>query len=51
MAIGDQAGDDIDETVGQAAMTSMLNLRNVFELIHDTLNDGSFAQDQFINQG
>jgi hypothetical protein len=50
MAISDQAGDDIDETVGQAAMTSMLNLRNVFELIDYTFNDGSFAQEQFIDQ-
>ena len=43
MAIGDQASNDVDETVDWAAMTRMLNLRDVLELIHDTFNDGSFA--------
>jgi len=44
MAISNQASDDIDEGVYWAAMTSMLNLRDIFELIDDTLNDGSLTQ-------
>ena len=48
MTIRDQTGNDIDETVGRAAMTSMLDLRNVLELIDNTFNNGSFAQEQFI---
>jgi hypothetical protein len=29
-----------DERVDRAAMAGMLNLRDVFELIHDTFDDG-----------
>ena len=49
MAISDQAGNDVAETVDWTAMASMLNLRDVLELIHDAFNDGSFAQEQFIH--
>ena len=51
MAIGDQASNDIDETVDGAAVASMLNLRNVFELIHHALNDGPFAEKEFVHYG
>jgi hypothetical protein len=44
MAISDQASNNIDETIDRAAMTSMLNLGDVFELVDHTFNDGSFAQ-------
>jgi len=50
MAIGDQAGKDIDETIAWAAMASMLNLRDIFELINDAFEDGTFAQEQFVHQ-
>ena len=49
MTIGDQAGNDVDETINGAAMASMLNLRDVFELIDDAFDDGSFAQEQFVH--
>ena len=49
MTISDQASNDIDETVDRAAMTGMLNLRDVFELIHHAFNDGSFPQEQFVH--
>ena len=47
--IGDQTGDDIDEGVDWTAMTSVFNLRNVFELIYHTFNNGSLAQEQLVN--
>ena len=49
MTIGDQTGQDIDETIDWAAMASMLNLWDIFELIDDTFDDGPFAQKQFID--
>ena len=50
MAKSSQAGNDIDEAVDWAAMASMLNLRDIFELIHHAFNDGAFAQEQFVHQ-
>ena len=49
MAISDQTGKDVDEAVDRAAMTSMLNLGDIFELIDDAFDDGPFAQEQFVN--
>jgi hypothetical protein len=49
MAIGNQAGNDIDETMDWAAMAGMLNLRDIFELIYDAFDDGPFAQEQFVD--
>ena len=49
MAIGDQASNDIDETVDWAAMARMLNLRDVLELIDHAVNDGASAQEQLIH--
>jgi hypothetical protein len=51
MAIGDQASHNVDETVDRTAMTSMLNLRDVLELIDDAFNDSPFAQEQFVHPG
>ena len=50
MTISDQASDDVDKAIHGAAMASMLNLRDVFELIHDALDNRSFAQEEFIHQ-
>ena len=50
MAIGDQPGDDIDETIEWAAMAGMLNLGDVLELIYNALDDGPFSQEQFVRQ-
>lgn len=43
MTVGNQPRDDIDESVDWAAMTSVFNLRNVFELVNYALNDGTLA--------
>jgi hypothetical protein len=43
MTVGDQASQDVDEAVDWTTMPGVFNLRDVFELIHNTLNDGTFA--------
>ena len=43
MAVGDQPCDQVDQEVDGAAMAGVLNLTDVFELIIDGLDDGSFA--------
>ncbi len=48
MAIGDQACNQVDQKVDGAAMAGMLDLRNVFELIRDGLDDHSFAQEELV---
>lgn len=48
MAVGDETCDQIDQEVDRAAMARMLNLRDVFELIGDGLDDGSFAQQELV---
>ena len=50
MAISDQASDQIDEGIDRTAMAGMLDLRNVLELVNDTLDDGSFSQQQLVDQ-
>lgn len=49
MAIGNQTGDNIEEGVNWTAMTRVFNLRNVFELVKHTFNDGALAQEQLVN--
>ena len=48
MAVGNQACDQIDQEVDGTAMAGMLDLTDVFELISDGLDDGSFAQEEFV---
>ncbi len=43
MAVGNEPSNEVDEKVDRAAVTGMLNLANVFELIIDGLNDRSLA--------
>ena len=43
MAIGDQPTDHIDEKIGWTPMATMFDLRDVFELVIDGFDDGSFA--------
>ena len=43
MAVGDESCDQVDQEVDRAAMARMLDLADVFELIRDGLDDGSFA--------
>ena len=48
MTIGDEARDQVDQEVDGATMAGMLDLRDVFELIGDGLDDGSFAQQELV---
>ena len=43
MAVDDQPCDQVDQEVDGTAMARMLDLRDVFELISDGLDDGSLA--------
>ena len=45
MTIGNQASDDIDKAVDWTAMARVFNLRNIFELVNNTLDDGSLTQE------
>ncbi len=48
MAIGDQACDQVDQEGDGATMARMLDLRAVFELISDGLDDGSFSEQECV---
>ena len=42
--IGNQAGDEIDQEGSDTAVTGVVDLGDVFELIVDRFNQGAFAQ-------
>ena len=42
--IGDQTRDQIGKEIGKTAMSGMLDLRDVFQLIVDRLNDRTFSE-------
>jgi hypothetical protein len=44
MAMGDQASDQIDHEVGQAAMAGVFDLEDIFQLGVDALQDYSSTQ-------
>lgn len=50
MTISNQACDNIDEAVDWTAVTRMFNLRDAFELIHNTFDNRPFAQQEFVHQ-
>lgn len=50
MAVCNQATDEIDAEIEGTAVTGVLNLRNVLELVGDSFNDGAFAQEQFVTE-
>ena len=50
MAVGNQPCDQVDQEVDGATMARMLDLRDVFELISDGLDDGSFSEKEFAHQ-
>ena len=50
MTMSNETCDNIDEAVERAAMPSVLNLRNVFELVNHTLNDRALVQGQFVDE-
>ena len=51
MTGSNESCDEIDEKVDRTAMTRMLTLADVLELIIDGLDDGSFPQQHFVGQG
>ena len=50
MSIGDETSQEVDGEVGRAAVAGVLYLRNVFELVHDRLDDEAFAQHEPVGQ-
>src|SRR5579859_5028 len=46
MAVGDEAGHQVDEKVERTAMARVLDLADVLELVHDGLDECAFAQEQ-----
>jgi hypothetical protein len=50
MTIGNQACQDVDKAVNRTAVRRVLNLRDILELIDHTFDDGTFAQQEFIDK-
>jgi hypothetical protein len=50
MAVSNQASNNIDESVDRAMVASMLDLRNIFELVNHTFNDGTFSKQELVHQ-
>ena len=50
MAVSNQPSDEMDDKIGWAAVTRMLNLRDILDLVDDRLNDGPFAEQQLIGK-
>lgn len=48
MAVGNEPCHQVDQEVDGTAMARMLNVRDVFELIGDGLDDGTFAQEELV---
>ncbi len=48
MTVGDEPCDQIHQEVDGTAMAGMLDLTDVFELIGDGFDDGSFAEEEFV---
>src|SRR5438045_8937724 len=50
MAVGKKSSDQMNNKIDRTAMARVLNLRNIFELVDNGLDNGSFAQQQFIRK-
>lgn len=50
MAVSDEPGDQMDHKIDRTAMTSMLDLRDIFELVDNGLNNRPFAHQEFIRK-
>ena len=50
MCIGNESSYTINQEVGWASMPGVLNLRDVLELIMNSLNDGSFPHHELVEQ-
>ena len=44
MAVSNEPSNQMDDKIGWAAVTRMLDLRNVLELVNDGLDDGPFTR-------
>lgn len=50
MTVGKKPSHYMDDKIDRAAVTRMLDLGNILELINDGLNDRSFAQQQLVRK-
>ena len=50
MTVGNQTSQNVDKAVDRTAMTGMFYLWDVLELIDNTFDDGSFAQQEFVHE-
>jgi hypothetical protein len=50
VAVGDEAAEQMREEVPGAAMPCMLDLADVLELVVDCLDNGAFAQQEFVGE-
>jgi hypothetical protein len=50
VGIGNQSSQKIGKEVGETAVSRMLDLGNIFELIVDGLNEDPLAQEEAIQQ-
>src|SRR5579859_5274248 len=50
ITVGNESRQQMHDKIGRTAMTRMLDLRNVFELVNDGLNNGPFAQQELVRQ-
>ena len=48
VSVGNQAGQQIDHEIGRTAMASMLDLRDILELVNDGLDDRPFTQQHLV---
>src|SRR5262249_23733805 len=48
MTISNQTGEEMDEEIIRAAMAGVFDLADVLELVIHALDDGTFAQEQFV---
>ncbi|GAC1468638.1 MAG: hypothetical protein PVSMB2_37000 [Ktedonobacteraceae bacterium] len=44
MTVGNKPSNEMDDKIGWAAVTRMLNLRDILELVNNGLDDRSFAR-------
>ena len=49
-AVGDQASKEVNAEIVRAAVTRVLNLRDVLELINDGLDEGALAEQQPVGE-
>ncbi|GAC1467016.1 MAG: hypothetical protein PVS3B3_07160 [Ktedonobacteraceae bacterium] len=51
VTVGKKPSNEMDDKIGWAAVTRMLNLRDILELVDDRVNDGPFTEQQLIGAG